>query len=89
MSESETQYFTVEEVASHNTFESAWVIIDNKVYDVTQFIAKHPGGSESFSKDILGTDITNKVILVDTHIEKRKSFQARLTSLEIGCVKTN
>ena len=30
------------EIFEHNTKESLWLLIDNKVYDVTNF--KHPGG---------------------------------------------
>jgi len=36
---------------------SAWVAVDSKVYDVTSFINKHPGGSE-FLLLHAGRDIT-------------------------------
>lgn len=38
--------FSWQEVAKHNTAESAWVIVDGKVYDITKFMDKHPGGRE-------------------------------------------
>jgi predicted heme/steroid binding protein len=37
---------TWQEVARHNTAESAWVIVRGKVYDITNFLSKHPGGRE-------------------------------------------
>jgi cytochrome b involved in lipid metabolism len=37
---------TRSEVAEHNSNKSAWVIIGNKVYDVTKFLDEHPGGCE-------------------------------------------
>ncbi|CAJ1454866.1 unnamed protein product [Effrenium voratum] len=36
--------YTVEEVMKHNTPSSLWVIMNRKVYDVTAFHKKHPGG---------------------------------------------
>jgi cytochrome b involved in lipid metabolism len=36
--------YTTAEVATHKNGLSCWLILDNKVYDVTTFIAKHPGG---------------------------------------------
>jgi len=49
--------FTVAEVAQHNKATDCWIIIDNKVYDVTKFLAKHPGGSKVVLK-LAGKDAT-------------------------------
>ena len=39
----EAKKFTdLNEIFEHNTKDSLWLLIDNKVYDVTNF--KHPGG---------------------------------------------
>ncbi|EIM92640.1 uncharacterized protein STEHIDRAFT_117624 [Stereum hirsutum FP-91666 SS1] len=35
---------TLQQVAAHNNASSCWVIIANKVYDVTDFLPDHPGG---------------------------------------------
>ena len=36
-------YFTVRQVAKHHTPDDAWVIYQNKVYDITNWLDKHPG----------------------------------------------
>ena len=38
--------FTRGDVAQHSSKEDCWVIFDNVVYDVTDFIADHPGGED-------------------------------------------
>ena len=39
----ELKVFTdLNDIFEHNTKESLWLLIENKVYDVTNF--KHPGG---------------------------------------------
>eukprot|EP00405_Crypthecodinium_cohnii_P020884 CAMPEP_0206466848 /NCGR_PEP_ID=MMETSP0324_2-20121206/28700_1 /ASSEMBLY_ACC=CAM_ASM_000836 /TAXON_ID=2866 /ORGANISM="Crypthecodinium cohnii, Strain Seligo" /LENGTH=494 /DNA_ID=CAMNT_0053940037 /DNA_START=64 /DNA_END=1548 /DNA_ORIENTATION=+ len=36
--------FTREEVAKHNTLNDCWIIVNNRVYDVTNFLLEHPAG---------------------------------------------
>ena len=36
--------FTICEVKKHNKKDDAWTIIENKVYNITSWIPKHPGG---------------------------------------------
>ncbi|KAI0073788.1 hypothetical protein K474DRAFT_1602723 [Panus rudis PR-1116 ss-1] len=38
---------SLDEVAKHNTKDDAWIILDNKVYDVTSVLDWHPGGETS------------------------------------------
>merc|ERR1719277_612571 len=35
---------TLDEVATHNTFEDAWMVLNGKVYNVTRYMRFHPGG---------------------------------------------
>ncbi|CAM6098804.1 unnamed protein product [Calypogeia fissa] len=43
-------FFTAEIVAEHNTVDDCWIIINDKVYDVTQFGKDHPGGPVIFTQ---------------------------------------
>ncbi|CAK9141458.1 unnamed protein product [Ilex paraguariensis] len=43
---SDNKFFNLSEVSVHNNAKDCWVIIDAKVYDVTNFLADHPGGDE-------------------------------------------
>mmetsp|Transcript_21064 Transcript_21064/g.29507 ORF Transcript_21064/g.29507 Transcript_21064/m.29507 type:complete len:603 (+) Transcript_21064:258-2066(+) len=36
--------FTLEEVSKHNSEKDLWVIIDDLVFDITDYVAQHPGG---------------------------------------------
>ena len=54
--------YTAHEVKKHNKKRDAWIIIDKKVYDITKWIDKHPGGDiilKWIGKD--GTDQFNSI----------------------------
>ncbi|RMX49357.1 hypothetical protein pdam_00014784 [Pocillopora damicornis] len=36
----------LEEVQKHNAAGSSWLIIHNRIYDITKFLDEHPGGEE-------------------------------------------
>lgn len=50
--------FSRAEVAKHNTEDSVWCIIDHRVYDLTDFLDAHPGGSVVLNQ-VAGQDATD------------------------------
>ena len=36
--------YLLTQVALHNTAEDCWIVLDGGVYDLTKYIATHPGG---------------------------------------------
>ena len=48
--------FTADEVSRHNTVDDAWVSRYDCVYNVTDFVAAHPGGGDILEK-YLGQDV--------------------------------
>ncbi|KAJ6188984.1 Cytochrome b5 [Penicillium mononematosum] len=49
--------YTLEEVHNHNKPDDVWIILHNKVYDVTKYLEDHPGGS-AILIGVAGTDAT-------------------------------
>jgi fatty acid desaturase 2 (delta-6 desaturase) len=66
----EKQYYTWEEVCDHNNEESMWVVADNKVYDVTKFWKRHPGGSY-LVKSKAATDVSKYKTMHSTKALKK------------------
>lgn len=48
---------TIEEIKKHNSKNDCWVIVHGKVYDVSDFLGEHPGGSAIILK-YAGKDAT-------------------------------
>lgn len=42
----EVKYYRLEELKQHCNGNSAWIHINNHIYDVTNFLDQHPGGEE-------------------------------------------
>ncbi|OGM48045.1 hypothetical protein ABOM_002904 [Aspergillus bombycis] len=49
---------TLKEISQHKTKDDLWLIIHNKVYDVTKFLDEHPGG-EDVVLDLAGQDASS------------------------------
>lgn len=55
-----TKTFTAAEVAKHKTPESGlYIIVDSCVYDISNFIEEHPGGSRIL-KRVAGKDASKQ-----------------------------
>ena len=63
---SRTKLISYEEIAKHNRNGDCWIVVNCKVYDVTSFIADHPGGSDVILSSA-GADST--VEFLDAHPE--------------------
>ena len=50
--------YSIEEISIHNTENDIWIVINSIVYDVTDFLDKHPGG-KSMLLTVAGTDATD------------------------------
>lgn len=41
---------SMDEIKQHDTIDDCWVVINKRVYDVTEFLSSHPGGIEFLVK---------------------------------------
>ncbi|MDD4353917.1 MAG: cytochrome b5-like heme/steroid binding domain-containing protein [Candidatus Nanoarchaeia archaeon] len=53
--------YSLAEISLHNTSSDCWIIINNSVYDITEYVSMHPGGGS-----ILQGCGTNSTILFET-----------------------
>nr|WDP79932.1 delta 6 fatty acly desaturase [Ruditapes philippinarum] len=75
--------FTWEEIKTHNKRTDSWIVLDGKVYNVTNFMKKHPGGARVLSS-YGGQDATD----VWTAMHNDKDFVGKyLKPLYIGEVQ--
>lgn len=49
--------YPLSEIKRHNNEKSAWLLIHDEVFDVTEFLEMHPGGKDVIL-DFIGTDAT-------------------------------
>nr|XP_046204425.1 cytochrome b5-like isoform X2 [Oncorhynchus gorbuscha] len=82
--DSDVTYYTLEEVKTHNKRTDAWLIIHDKVYNITSFLAEHPGGEDVLMAQA-GTDAT--VSFED--VGHSKDARAMLIEYYIGELKTD
>lgn len=91
--ESDANLYTTEVVAKHSTKSDCWTIIDGAVYDVTSYVAQHPGGTEILRAcGADGTTLfqqrkTTSGEVVGSGSSHSSSAKSQLESLKIGSLK--
>ena len=75
--------FTLADVQQHASQESCWAVVDAKVYDLTNWIDRHPGGRAQIIA-LCGTDATTA--FSSQHDSEREPEQ-QLDGLEIGLLR--
>lgn len=61
---------SAQDIAEHKTPEDCWIVVDNQVWDVTDFLDEHPGGSASTkaaSENCLRS--ANVIFAMNSHLE--------------------
>ncbi|KAF9887014.1 hypothetical protein FE257_010630 [Aspergillus nanangensis] len=66
--------FTLEQVQKHNTSDDLWIVLHNKVYDISKYLEDHPGGKEVLV-EVAGTDATEAFEEVGHSDEAREQLE--------------
>ena len=74
--------YTPEEVGKHNKEGDVWLIIEDKVYDVSKFAALHPAGP-GILMDYAGKDVTE----IFKYFHNFKAVTYKYAKLVIGKVE--
>jgi len=85
--------YSVEEVKMHNKKEDCWTIINERVYNISLYISRHPGGDEILRA--CGEDATSMFMnrhdvkgnAIGSGMPHSSSAQSQLESLQIGTVQ--
>ncbi|XP_068452132.1 cytochrome b5 type B isoform X2 [Clinocottus analis] len=68
------KYYTLEEIRVHSISSDSWLIIHDKVYDITSFLEEHPGGEEVLLEQA-GSDATESFEDVGHSTDAREMLQ--------------
>lgn len=76
--------FTLKEVAKHAAGDSLWIVVDQKIFDVTAYLKDHPGGP-AILKGVAGKDCTKE--FYEAHEPSRPNVKKVLKKLKVGDVQ--
>lgn len=72
--DSGVKYYTLEDIQAHNMSNDTWLIIHDKVYDITSFLEEHPGGEEVLLEQA-GADASESFEDVGHSMDAREMLQ--------------
>lgn len=73
----DVKYYTLEDIRMHNMSNDTWLIIHDKVYDITSFLEEHPGGEEVLLEQA-GADATESFEDVGHSTDAREMLEQYL-----------
>lgn len=68
---------TMNEVCQHNKAEDAWIVFNQQVYDITQYLKFHPGGSTILTR-YAGSNTTTAFMRQHPYVNIRSILQTCL-----------
>lgn len=78
-----TTTYSLTDIATHNSETSCWTAIRGNVYDLTSWIGRHPGGSDTI-RGLCGIDGTKAF---EGEHGGERGPENRLTAFQIGILK--
>ncbi|ORY98402.1 cytochrome b5-like heme/steroid binding domain-containing protein [Absidia repens] len=72
-----SKVFSTADVNAHQSRGDLWVVVHNKVYDITEFVVEHPGGEEVLF-DEAGKDATESFEDIGHSDEAREMLEKYL-----------
>ena len=82
----EKNLITMDEVKKHNTEEDVWIVINNRVYDCTEYLDLHPGGIDSITINA-GADATEDFEAIHSSKARKMLEKYYIGDLDLGSVK--
>ena len=71
-----TKSYSTSEVALHNKDGDCWLVIEGKVYNVSEYMGKHPGGADIMVENSSGKDATEEYENAD-HTKRAREMLAK------------
>ncbi|HRF28694.1 MAG TPA: cytochrome b5-like heme/steroid binding domain-containing protein [Candidatus Saccharibacteria bacterium] len=87
--------FSMDEVATHSSKTDCWTVISGQVYDLTDFVNRHPGGNEVVracgidATTLFTSRTTEDGQPVGSGTPHSQVAQEQLAELKIGTIKKN
>jgi len=77
---------TMDEVNKHNTEHDVWIVVNDKVYDCTEYLDLHPGGADSILINA-GEDSTEDFVAIHSTKATKMLDKFYIGDLDTGSVK--
>jgi len=84
--EGDKTLFTMDEVKKHNTEHDVWIVVNNKVYDCTEYLELHPGGVDSITINA-GADATEDFTAIHSMKATKMLERYYIGDLDVSSVK--